>query len=49
VIATKNKILSLNGKPLRVDTGDTSVDKALKGYIKVVTGFREAVMMPVEY
>ncbi|UCF98386.1 MAG: ATP-NAD kinase family protein [Spirochaetaceae bacterium] len=39
VIATANKILSLNGEPFFVDTGDPELDKDLEGYTQVVTGF----------
>jgi predicted polyphosphate/ATP-dependent NAD kinase len=48
VVATKNKILSLQGNPLLVDTGDDEVNKMLTGYIKVVTGLNERVMLKVE-
>lgn len=47
VIATKNKILSLQGNPLLVDTGDNEVNKMLTGYTKVVTGLNERVMLKV--
>jgi len=47
VVATKNKILSLGGNPLLVDTGDDEVDKMLTGYTKVVTGLNEMVMVRV--
>jgi predicted polyphosphate/ATP-dependent NAD kinase len=39
VIGTVNKILSLNGEPFLVDTGDPELDKDLEGYTQVVTGF----------
>jgi predicted polyphosphate/ATP-dependent NAD kinase len=48
VVATKSKLVSLNVNPLRVDTGDDKVNKALCGYIKVVTGLKERVLMKVE-
>lgn len=41
VAATRRKLIALNGKPLRVDTGDSALDDALSGYIGVVTGMRE--------
>ena len=41
VAATKNKLQSIDGEVLRVDTGDAEVDKMLKGYIRVVTDYRE--------
>jgi predicted polyphosphate/ATP-dependent NAD kinase len=39
VVATKEKLASLRGRPLLVDTGDETVDKMLNGYIRVITGF----------
>jgi len=39
LIATINKILSLNEEPFLVDTGDPELDKELEGYIRVTTGF----------
>jgi predicted polyphosphate/ATP-dependent NAD kinase len=41
VVSTTEKIHSLGGRPLWVDTGDRTVDKMLSGYIKVVTGYNE--------
>lgn len=42
VVATRRKILALNGRPLLVDTGDSKLDEELSGYIRVVTGFRKS-------
>ncbi len=39
VVATKEKLASLRGRPLLVDTGDETVDKMLNGYLRVITGF----------
>lgn len=41
VVSTKEKIVTLRGQPLLVDTGSSSVDKLLSGYVKVVTGYNE--------
>jgi predicted polyphosphate/ATP-dependent NAD kinase len=46
VIATKNKIRQLS--TLRVDTGDPEVDDAVRGYIRVITDYREEHVMKVE-
>lgn len=45
VVATKNKIFSLQGKPLLVDTSDDEVNKMLSGYIQVITGINERILM----
>lgn len=47
VAAAKNKLESIEGKVLRVDTGDAEADKMLKGYIRVVTDYREWRLVPV--
>jgi predicted polyphosphate/ATP-dependent NAD kinase len=47
IVATKQKIHSLNGRPLLVDTGDEAMDKALGGYYHIITGFREAIIYKV--
>ncbi|MHA2387593.1 MAG: ATP-NAD kinase family protein [Candidatus Hodarchaeales archaeon] len=41
VIATRNKLNSLNGQPLLVDSGDKGIDELLCGYIGIITGYRE--------
>jgi len=48
VAATKSKLQSIEGNVLRVDTGDTEVDNMLKGYIKVVTDYREWRLMQIQ-
>jgi len=47
VISAPEKILSLDGRPLLVDTGDYDIDKALSRYIKIVTGYGERIVYPV--
>mgnify|MGYP002725758663 FL=1 len=39
IVATPNKLATLRGKPLRVDTGDHVLDEELKGYHKLHTGY----------
>jgi predicted polyphosphate/ATP-dependent NAD kinase len=48
VIATMEKILTLGGNPLLVDTGEIEVDHMLTGYAKVITGLGETTMLKVE-
>ncbi len=48
VIASEQKIASLKGKPLLVDTDSGEVNGMLKGYIKVATGYDKAVIYKVE-
>jgi len=47
VIATQTKLLSLEGRPLLVDTGEPALDAELHGYVKVVTGLGERTMYKV--
>jgi predicted polyphosphate/ATP-dependent NAD kinase len=44
ILATKNKMNSLVGKPLLVDTGDEEVDGLLAGYTRVIVGYRKEIM-----
>lgn len=39
IVASKNKLLSLEGRPLLVDTGDEMVNRMLNGYMKVLTSY----------
>ncbi len=45
VIATPNKLRSLEA--LTVDTGDPELDEALRGYMRVITGYHEERVMRV--
>lgn len=47
VAAVPGKLAALGGGPLRVDTGDPRLDRELSGYTRVITGYREAVMVRV--
>jgi predicted polyphosphate/ATP-dependent NAD kinase len=47
VVAAQNKIASLRGRPLLVDTGSSEIDDKLRGYIKVITGYARAVVYRV--
>ena len=47
VVATKDKLTSLEGKPLLVDTGDSTTDNLLIGYVKVITGYLEQSVLKV--
>jgi predicted polyphosphate/ATP-dependent NAD kinase len=48
VAATRSKIQGIEGNALRVDTGDPEVDNMLKGYIRVITDYREWRLMQVK-
>ena len=47
VVASRDKLLSLEHRHLLVDTGDDEVNKMLSGYKRVVTGYREELIYPV--
>ena len=49
IIATQQKINSLHGQPLLVDTGDEAKDQLLSDYFKVITGYRESLVYRVAH
>jgi predicted polyphosphate/ATP-dependent NAD kinase len=49
VIATLDKLIAFNGRPLLVDTGNEDLNKALSGYIRVTTGYGEYTVYKVGY
>lgn len=49
VIATKEKLIALNGKPLLVDTGDEDLNHELSGFIRVITGYQDYTMCRIGY
>jgi predicted polyphosphate/ATP-dependent NAD kinase len=47
VVSTRDKLYALGTQPLRVDSGDPTVDEMLSGYLTVVTGYRERAVRKV--
>lgn len=47
IVATPGKLAALGGRPLLVDTGDPDLDRALEGYVRVITGARETAIARV--
>lgn len=47
IIATKEKILSLQGRPLLVDSNDPVLDKSFSGYQSVLVGYDEFLLYPI--
>lgn len=44
VVATKQKIHALDGKPLRLDSGDPKLDEELAGAFTIITGYKDKVL-----
>lgn len=44
VVATKQKLQALNGKPLRLDSSDATLDAELAGAFTVITGYKDRVL-----
>jgi predicted polyphosphate/ATP-dependent NAD kinase len=49
VIATKEKLIALNGRPLLVDTGDETLNTGLGGFVRVTTGYEDYTMCKIGY
>jgi predicted polyphosphate/ATP-dependent NAD kinase len=47
VIASKGKIRALEGKALGIDTGNLALNKKLRGYISVITGYDDSILYPL--
>jgi predicted polyphosphate/ATP-dependent NAD kinase len=47
VVATKTKVAALGGRPLLVDTGSEETNAMLCGYVRVVTGYDEQIVVRV--
>ncbi|MEA1994371.1 MAG: hypothetical protein U9N35_08300 [Euryarchaeota archaeon] len=48
IISTKQKINSLRSRPLLIDTGDKTVNRMLRGYTKVITGYGKSAIYRCE-
>jgi predicted polyphosphate/ATP-dependent NAD kinase len=48
VVATKEKILALEHGSLLVDSGNEEINNLLRGYIRVITGYREELICKVQ-
>ncbi len=47
VAATRDKLASIRGRPLRVDTGDPALDSALAGHTRVLTAPGQYAIHPI--
>lgn len=47
IVSTRDKLNSIFGNPLLVDTGDEAVNAMLNGYFRVIVGYDEAIMQRV--
>ena len=48
VVGARSKIQALHPRRLLTDTGDDRLDRQLRGYIRVITGYREEMVVKVE-
>jgi predicted polyphosphate/ATP-dependent NAD kinase len=48
IVAARTKVEALNPRRLLVDTGDEKLDQVLRGYRRVLTGYREEMVVKVE-
>jgi predicted polyphosphate/ATP-dependent NAD kinase len=48
VVATRHKLESVEERVLRVDTGNPETDDMLRGPIRVVTNYKEGIMMQIQ-
>jgi len=48
IVATRRKILELEGRSLLIDTGDSKLDHDLAGYYKIITGYNDRIMYRAE-
>jgi predicted polyphosphate/ATP-dependent NAD kinase len=48
VVSTLEKLLTLEHRPLLVDTGDSELDAQFHGFTKVITGYHDRVVYPIK-
>ncbi len=48
IVATRDKVLSLDQGYLMVDTGNERINELLRGYMKIITGYREELIYRVK-
>jgi len=48
VVGSRNKIEALHPRRLLTDSGDREIDQQLRGYLRVITGYREEMVVKVE-
>ncbi len=48
IVAARTKVEALQPRRLLVDTGDEKLDQAFRGYRRVLTGYREEMVVKVE-
>ncbi|MGM0524840.1 MAG: ATP-NAD kinase family protein [Pseudomonadota bacterium] len=48
VVATKNKLEALQGRPLLIDSGDDNLDQQWSGLLSVITGYHDEVLVRLE-
>ncbi len=49
IVATKQKINSLNGQPFLTDTGDKEINQLLSEHVIVITGYHNKVVYRISY
>jgi len=48
VVSTRTKLLSLEGRPLLVDTDDAELDQAWSGLVEVITGYEDRMLYRIQ-
>ena len=47
IVGTRTKVLSLEGRPLLVDTQDVALDHALSGLVEIISGYEDRLLYRV--